>query len=174
MRRHAKAFSLVELVIVVVILGVLAAIAVPRLSRGAGGAEESALRADLAALRTSIDLYAAEHGGVFPGTTAAGGTYGAAGEQDAFSNQLQRYTNVDGLVSETKDAAHPFGPYLRHPIPPLPVGSKRGLTSVKIGGAMPDVGTGNHGWAYSYLSGEIVPNAPDAETDTDGTPYNLY
>ena len=61
-----SAFSLVELVIVIVIIGIIAAIAVPRISRGAKGATDSALKGDLTALRSAIDLYAAEHGGSFP------------------------------------------------------------------------------------------------------------
>ena len=66
-RSQTRAFSLVELVIVVVIIGVIAAIAVPRISRGAKGAGESAVRMSLTGMRNAIDMYAAEHGGAWPG-----------------------------------------------------------------------------------------------------------
>ncbi len=64
MRSHG--FSLVELVVVIVIIGIIAAIAVPRMSNAVAGARESVLKADLRALRTAIDLYAIEHDGSPP------------------------------------------------------------------------------------------------------------
>ena len=51
-----RAFSLVELVIVLVIIGIVAAIAVPRITRGATRASAVALRSDLATLRNAIEL----------------------------------------------------------------------------------------------------------------------
>ncbi len=172
---RTRAFSLVELVIVVVILGILAAIAVPRISKGAKGADESALRADLAALRNAIDLYSAEHSGDYPGAKAAGGTFGAAGSEDALKNQLSKYTSIAGVVSETKTAVYEFGPYLRRPMPPLPVGTNRGKTGVDVAntGPAPD-GTGDFGWVYNYATGEIVANCADGETDAATTKYNSY
>ena len=61
-----RAFSLIELVIVVVILGIIRAIAIPRMSRGAVGAADSGAISDLAVLRSAIDLYQAEHDGTYP------------------------------------------------------------------------------------------------------------
>ena len=55
--RRRYAFSLVELVVVVVILGIVSAIAIPRLSRGSEGASEAALIGDLAVMRRAIDMY---------------------------------------------------------------------------------------------------------------------
>ena len=65
-RKRTRAFSLIELVIVVVIIGIIGAMAIPRMSRGSKGASENALRGDLAVLRNSIELYAAEHDGDYP------------------------------------------------------------------------------------------------------------
>ena len=57
-RKHwNRAFSLIELVIVIVIIGIIAAIAVPRMSRGAAGANDAALRADLEASGETLELW---------------------------------------------------------------------------------------------------------------------
>ena len=49
--------------LVIVILGIIAAIAIPRLSRGSDGAAEGALKRDLQVLRGALELYRAEHDG---------------------------------------------------------------------------------------------------------------
>ena len=58
-----RAFSLLEVVLVVAILGILAAIVIPRMSRGTAGSSEVALIADLRLLRGVIDHYALDHDG---------------------------------------------------------------------------------------------------------------
>src|SRR5918993_605544 len=84
LRRQIQAgFTLVELLIVVIILAVLAAIIVPQFSSATIDAQESALDANLARLRSSIELFQAQHGGVYPGGVATTGatcpTGGTAG-----------------------------------------------------------------------------------------------
>ncbi len=157
---RVRAFSLVELVIVVVIIGVIAAIAVPRISRGARGAGESAHRGDLAALRNCIDLYAAEHGGSFPGA----GT---------FDLEVTTYTNDTGGTNATKTVEFKYGPYLRS-LPPLPVagagaisGGKKGDTAVAASDAL------GVGWIYTVASGTIVANTGTAD-DESTTLYSDY
>ena len=90
-------FSLVELVIVVVIIGIIAAIAVPRLTRGSEAAGEEALLADLAAFRTAIDLYSIDHMGSYPAILTA----------------LTKYTSQSGVSQATDQAstsmAHTLG-----------------------------------------------------------------
>jgi len=163
-RRIDRAFSLVELVIVIVILAIIAAIAIPRIGVGAAAAEESALKADLARLRKAIDLYAAEHRGVYPGATDAGGSYGTAGSEAAFANQLTLYTDIQGRCSEKKDATHVYGPYLAPGIPPVPLGPNRGSRRVSTSnsGPMSAVGDGT-GWVYNFITGRIIANADELD-----------
>ncbi len=170
---------MVELVIVIVIIGVIAAIAIPRISRGAAGADESALRGNLAVLRSAIDMYAAEHGGTFPGDAAAGvnapdGT-GAATTEGALVGQMTMYSKFDGTVQATKDAANGFkyGPYLRKGMPPAPVGPNRSKTTTKMVSGAPAYAATGEGWVYSYDTGELIVNS-DTETDEAGVKYNEY
>ena len=60
-----SAFSLVELVVVVLIIGILAAVAAPRMFNTAGDARDSATRASLGVIRDSIELYRSQNG-VYP------------------------------------------------------------------------------------------------------------
>lgn len=152
-----RGFSLIELVIVVVIIGIIAAIAIPKMSRGAAGANDSSTMQDLSQMRSAIDLFASEHGGVDPSTTPA-----------TFVLQVTTYTDINGNTQATKDSTHIYGPYLKA-IPPLPVGTNKGLSTVTATGP---AGTGSFGWYYDGAT--IWVNDPGTDTDVSGNPYNGY
>jgi len=176
-RSSRRGFSLVELVIVVVILGIIAAIAIPRISSSSQAAGTSALRANLQTVRNAIDWYYTEHGNTFPGVKAAGGPYGAAGSANAFINQLTMYSKSDGTVSADKDPAFPLGPYIRGTFPRVPVGSNIGTPTVTVlAVTTPLTGLGDEtegtGWKYSTATGLIVANT--SETAANGTAFDAF
>ena len=163
---NRKAFSLIELVIVVVILGIIAAIAIPRIGSGSQSAGESALRANLASLRNAIDWYYGEHKNKYPGEVGDGTN--AAGSELAFSNQLTTYTNASGGFSTEKLATHPYGPYIRGGIPTLPVGTNKGVATVDVQAITTPLAVnvaGGDGWIYSTGTGQIIGNADDIGSD---------
>jgi len=160
--KRMHGFSLVELVIVIVILAVISAIALPRISRGAKGADESAVAQNLRVLRSAIELYASEHGGAFPGQKGDGTNVAATAE--AFVSQLTTYSDKAGTVADARDTANDiiYGPYLN-----------AGANSVTVvtGATAPAV-AGTTGWVYNCDSGQIIANS-DASSD-QGTTYDQW
>lgn len=172
-RRKNSAFSLVELVIVIVILGIIAAIAIPRISSGSRNAGESALRADLASLRNAIDWYYGEHNNKFPGQLTDGSN--APDTEGAFISQLTLYSNVGGTVTDTKNSAFPYGPYVRGSFPASPIGDNKGKATVTVvnqDGPLVATPADGKGWVYNTKTGEIIANTDD--TANDGTTYNTW
>jgi prepilin-type N-terminal cleavage/methylation domain-containing protein len=174
MEKKRWAFSLVELVIVIVILGIIAAIAIPRISSGSKNAGESALKADLASLRNGIDWYYGEHKNIFPGANGDGAG-GAANSEAAFVSQMTQYSDADGNVSPDKDPAYPFGPYIRNKFPKSPVGpnnGSNGVTVVAQDTALTTSPVDGKGWVYSTSTGQIISNSN--LTGNDGVAYSEY
>ena len=170
-----RAFSLVELIVAVVILGVLAAMAIPRFSQGATNSDESELKTDLAVLRTAIELYYQDHG-VYPGQKPAGTLAAEAGTAAAFIRQLTQYTDAEGRVSATPGEAFCYGPYLRHGVPPGPVPPTTPSAGVCLiaGEAVPayDQAAPDAAWVYNYDTGYIAANSDGI--DSRGVRYDSY
>ena len=72
MKNNIKGFTLIELIIVVAIIGILAAIAVPRFANMLEKSREGATKGNLAAMRSAVTIYYSEKEGTWPGdlTTA--------------------------------------------------------------------------------------------------------
>jgi general secretion pathway protein G len=68
-RGPRRGFTLVELVVVVMILGILAAVAAPRMFRSTTDAKKSSTRQSLAVIRNAIELYEADNGAYPPAAT---------------------------------------------------------------------------------------------------------
>lgn len=77
----AKGFTLVEILIVVVILGILAAIVVPQFTNAANEARTGNIATQVSTIENQIELFAAQNNGSYPdlatdgwGDTATAGT----------------------------------------------------------------------------------------------------
>lgn len=95
--RRRIGFTLIELVIVVVIIGVVAAIAIPSLSSGAERAGDAALRADSRELQSAVDRYAADHQGRGPNINPDG----SSADQDTLKARLTSKSDEDGAINDS-------------------------------------------------------------------------
>lgn len=137
-----RGFTLVEILIVVVILGILAAIVIPQFTQASTEAKQNSLCSDLQTLRSQIQLYKVQHNDAVP----------AAAD---FNNVMIYVTDIAGNISGTgtKVRVDPYnyGPYLER-IPENPFSQKTGVGAVANQAA---AGKSGNGWDYVNATGEI-------------------
>src|SRR5437764_9774270 len=125
-------FTLVEILIVVIILGILAAIVIPQFTNASTEARKNSLLSQIQTLRSQIQLFKLQHNDVLP---------------DLVTNQwaqLMSKTNLTGAVDAT--AAGIYGPYLEStPKNPL---NNNGTVAAAAGA--------NIGWVYIVGTGAIT------------------
>ena len=167
---HRGGFTLIEILIVVIILGILAAIVYPELTSASRQAREGVLKDDLRFMREQIMRYRIQHDDVTPGYPP-GNPAGAPNEAD-FIAQMTRYTDLRGNTGAAYSDVFRFGPYLTR-IPDNPLTGKATILIVANGAAIPAPdSSAAHGWMYKPETMEFVPNLTG--TDLDGRAYMSY
>jgi len=179
-------FTLVELLIVVIILAILAAIVVPQFASSTDDAKVTSLDNTLGNMRTAIDLYYQQHGeypgdltavpgAACPSSGTAGTGTGGAGAQGvtAFLNQLSSYTDKDGKACSTTDTTYKYGPYLKKStISANPISEVSTLVVVATGNLVMAGDGAAGGWKYDTKTGRFIAN--DTNNDTSGVSYDTH
>ena len=131
--RKYQAFTLVEILIVVVILGILAAIIIPRFANASKDARRAALANQLNAVRAQIQLYTIEHGDNRPANLNG--------------------NNWTDLINPSVYNGVNRGPYL----PSIPTNTLNGFTNIAVVAADPAWGDpvvgANIGFVYNSSNG---------------------
>ena len=139
-----RGFTLVELVVVIMILGILAAVAVPKLISTTGSATDNGLKQTLSVLRDAVDYYSSQNGGKLPG---------ADGTEATFKADIAPYIR-GGLV------------------PKSPIGTKTDTVKVVTSaGAM--TGDNSTGWSFNNKDGGLIANSSALSND-GATTYDKF
>lgn len=133
-RRHGG-FTLVEVLIVAIVLGILAAVVVPQFSSATADARLGTLTGRLAFVRNALELYRDDHEGAYPRLAT-------------FREQMLGVSRSDGTTAEVGAGDCNLGPYLQR----LPVNPYTGTDTV--GGGPP----GSSAWHYDEQTGEFRAN----------------
>jgi len=152
-KRHG--FTLVEVLIVVVILGILAATALPQFTATGDDARETALRQDLQTLRGQIALFRLHHAGNNPGD-------GSTAAKDVIDALL---LSTDATGTTGAPGTLPFGPYFAGRIPPNPYSGGSGLLIVADVAAAVANDSATEGWIYNPATGRIKANSTGTTVD---------
>lgn len=139
--KRQSGFTLVELVVVIMILGVLAAVAAPKFMSTSATASDNGLKQSLGVVRDAIELYAAQNAGTYPGD---------AGTEADFKADIQPYLRGTGF-------------------PKCPVAKKDNSIRVATGNsALAGEATPTASWAYNKDTGEFICNSAE-NTKSDST-----
>ena len=155
-----RGFTLVEILIVVVILGILAAIVIPQFTQASTEAKTNSLVSDLQTLRSQIELFKCQHNNdliPIPEYVAAPGP--------ETWNQMVYTTDRDGNVnagSKARTVVFNCGPYLER-VPENPFNGLNTIIAYADRAAIPS--DDSSGWAYIPTTGEIYANNDEALPD---------
>jgi general secretion pathway protein G len=163
-----RAFTLIEILIVVIILGILAAIVIPQVGSASATASDNTLREDVRFMRQEIEAFKYQHNDISPGYP--GGAASATPDSATLNSQMTNATDQN-FNSVSTTASNALGPYLSS----FPVDPVNGLSTVLVignGTTFPTAADGAYGWVYQPSTLTFKSDA--AGTDQNGESFFSY
>jgi len=163
-------FTLIEILIVVILLGILATIIIPQVSVSTDDAKLNTLKTSLNNIRGAVEIYYYQHGNKYPGKiSAADGTSDTADNAAAavsFVAQLTMYTNAGGQTAVSKDTTtFKYGPYLKEGMPQNPYNDETDVVCDDTNDISAKSSSGTEkGWTFYTETGVLV--SDDGDNDT--------
>lgn len=147
-RRTQQGFTLVEILIVVVILGILAAIVIPQFTSASEAARGSSVVTLLQTIRSQLELAQIQHGGVYPDLITSSPAW----------TEMVAETETDTGYTAGDNSGNEVGPYLQQP----PLNPFEGTSSVVLATLQ------GEGWVYNQANGTIFAICSIAKRDELG------
>jgi len=171
MNNKQKGFTLVELMIVVAIIGILAAVAIPKFAQMLEKSREGATKGNLGAIKSAVSNYYADQQGNYPQTALTTDTWaaGLAASPTWYPAFIPQYMDVVSAVKVTAQntvnlASATLGPGVG--------GGAAGVcTGVWSNPAFVTTSVGV-GWKYDNTSGAVWVNSE--MLDMSNNSYTIY
>jgi general secretion pathway protein G len=146
MRRKSKSsgFTLVEILIVVIILGILAAIVIPQFTNASNDARNNSVASTLQTLRGQLELYKIQHADTPPAFASM------------WTNLLNASNTTGTTTAGATTATYPLGPYVQA----APINPANGNSTVAAAAAT------TAGWVYTVSGSQYTIQAVDTTGDT--------
>jgi len=143
-----KAFTLIEILIVVIILGILAAIVVPQFTSATEDAQLSSAKSTLQTVRSQIELYRVRNNGAYPAFPFAATALSPGGWGDGVGAN-------NGFIGNDYMRSEPMNP-------------RTGTSTVVAGTRVASIvfaASGDAGWFWDGALNEIYCNGLDEALD---------
>jgi len=114
--RREKGFTLIELMVVIVIIAILAAVALPNFMGATEKARESAVRSAVKTIQTAIEMYATEHSGTYTNDITAYTAYLPGNQFPKSPATNQPYTLNSNLFNGDNPDKNPTDPAKQYAI----------------------------------------------------------
>jgi prepilin-type N-terminal cleavage/methylation domain-containing protein len=144
-----QGFTLIELMIVVAIIGILAAVAIPKFADMMEKSREGATKGNIGAIKSAITIYYGDQSGTWPSSIDPS-------VNTVFSQYLDRVPAVKVTHSFTSNGTALSGI----------------STAIQSTSAAPALDNTHDGWIYNTTTGDVWVN--NNQTDSKGTAYSSY